>query len=998
MEGIHIVPTLTLNSNRNLIDWRNRDQFPPDEPVTIWGSDTGGNLRSRKIAWGDIEGDIANTLDGPIQIQEVTRDADRPIHDEELIPQQPRSLRPSIIPAWPTERRSENPNRWALQLCRNPGPPGRRWDAGDLASELGVLPQAILDLQVHEDWRDEEWLMPERDAFGDIIGISVRQMFPLPDDAGRLNTKGFRKGGRRGLYYTEYWQQDDGAVFSPEGFSDTAACLSMGLKTVGRPSASAGKEHLLFLLADYEFTEPLIIVPDRDVNDKGKNVGLEGAYKAAKYLAARLQRPILVALPPDGLKDTRAWLQSFCQGDLSPERLAAAREVFLNHVQNTAETIHPGRHYELHDDDRLELSLDEWREQMQDARIASIDRPTHYADFSPTGSGKSFADRALIRTALDVDKSVLLVVPTHANCTEEVRQLSEAGIDAVAYPELSRDTCQRHWDASFAVSQGLDLVRSVCTACPLFHNKTCVYRQQIDRARQAQVAVCTTARLGMDAAVSESRDVISVHEVADSAICGQYSLERAKIEQARRVLLMISRFVHGRDAHTDDAIRRTQETRAYIQSLVALCDLLLESLRSGTRTEGSTPAQELPPGYWVKFVREWLQENTQSDRFHEDCEANDFQWPDDRIDGNTLRGLEMIAQGESWDVMTWPVETTQRRCSEARIIVQRRLQFQDHQVWWWQDATGDLQQLQRLIGRRVEDMTPDGRLELKQSVEVVPIDISRRTAVSRVVDAIRMTIMTSGCQRLGVIGHKIHVDQLTSEDSQLLVLEIRERIHMMSYYGAGLDRASNRWLGCDRLLILGTPRIGDDAVRAELWRAGEQEAAAICEPGWGDYSWQSRVVGDDEPTIVGGQAYSDPTWHQACLRVTRAAMRQALGRARAILGHGIPATIWTTDELREYPVRVEPQIHSAVIDAVQVLWIANLEPESQPRRRGVIVTDGRVWLTGAEVARRLNHKRNWAALVLPAAEEQGFVERAQRRQGWSIASTLRGGVIAPEDT
>jgi len=47
MEGIHIVPTPTLNSNCNLIDWRDRDQFPPDEPVTIWGSDTGDNLRSR---------------------------------------------------------------------------------------------------------------------------------------------------------------------------------------------------------------------------------------------------------------------------------------------------------------------------------------------------------------------------------------------------------------------------------------------------------------------------------------------------------------------------------------------------------------------------------------------------------------------------------------------------------------------------------------------------------------------------------------------------------------------------------------------------------------------------------------------------------------------------------------------------------------------------------------------------------------------------------------
>ena len=140
-----------------------------------------------------------------------------------------------------------------------------------------------------------------------------------------------------------------------------------------------------------------------------------------------------------------------------------------------------------------------------------------------------------------------------------------------------------------------------------------------------------------------------------------------------------------------------------------------------------------------------------------------MQWPDERIDGPTLRGLEMIAHGESWEVMKWSVETPRRRRKKARIMVQRRLQFQDDQVWWWQDATGDLQQLQQLIGCQVRDMPPDGRLKLQQHVEVVPFDISRKTAISKVVDAIRMAIISNGCGRLGVIGHKIHIDQLTRD-------------------------------------------------------------------------------------------------------------------------------------------------------------------------------------------------------------------------------------------
>ena len=119
-------------------------------------------------------------------------------------------------------------------------------------------------------------------------------------------------------------------------------------------------------------------------------------------------------------------------------------------------------------------------------------------------------------------------------------------------------------------------------------------------------------------------------------------------------------------------------------------------------------------------------------------------------------------------------------------------------------------------------------------------------------------------------------------------------------------------------------------------------------------------------------------------------MRQALGRARSILNEGVPATIWTTDELREYPVRIELQLHTAVIDAVQVLWIADRQADPEPRRRGVRVDDeGRVWLTGAEIARRMGKTKSHACRVLSVAAGQGLVERAQRRQGWSITSGLQ---------
>lgn len=984
------MPTCVRSRNSNSIDWHNRSLFPADEVVTVTGHDESGHSRKWNVAWGDIDGDIANTSYGRLHIQEVTQDADRPKLEEELVPCLPRTVRhPLSVPLISPPFLGDT-NRWRTQMERHLGRSTREQSADDLAQELGVLPQVLLDLELHHDSEESEWLIPERDSYGGICGLAVRYWYPWRDERDKQVTKGFRPGGRRGLYYLDGWWDSDGPILSPEGFSDTATCLSMGITTIGRSSAKGGGDQLLFLFSEYHTSEDLIIIADRDGHDSGVNVGLDGARKTATVLAAGLSRPIQVAFPPDGCKDIREWFQGYCDGDLSPERLAAAREVFLEHVLSTAQTIQPGRHYELQVDVCEILSPEEWRAAMHDARIASVTRAAHYADFSPTGAGKSYADRALVLTALDNNKTVLLVVPTHVNCEEEVRRLSEANIDAVAYPQLSPTTCQRYREASSAVNQGLDLVRSVCSGCRHMHDKSCMYRQQIERANNSPIAVCTTARLGHDPEVSRRRDVISVHEVADTAICGQYALSRSEIEQARRVLQIISNSRREPRIRTDAALSRTEETREYLRGLVSLCDVMLESLRTGTRPT-ACHSIDLPPGYWAKLVNEWLTENVPGDDFFQECEDSGFAWGDDRIDGDTLRGLTVAAQGASWDVMTWPVETPQGRRIEHRVMVQCRLQFCDHQTWWWQDATGDREQLRCLIGRDVVDMTPEGRLEQRQEVDVVPIDITRKTAASKVVDAIRMQIMTTDCSRLGVIGHKIHIDQLAADDGDLIAPEIRDRIHMMSYYGAGLGRGSNQWLECDRLLILGTPRIGDDAIRQELWRSGQREAARICEPGWVQYTWEARVAESDDQTVfVSGMSYSNPAWHEACLRITRAAMRQALGRARVILEYGVPATIWTTEHLSEYPVRDALQLHTAVIDAVQTLWIADRNPAAQPVQRGVRVEeDGRVWLTGAEIARRLRRERNWASPILAAAESQGLVERARRRQGWSLAGGLR---------
>ena len=62
---------------------------------------------------------------------------------------------------------------------------------------------------------------------GRIIGINRRF---------RDGSKKHLKGTKRGLTYAEDWATTDGPILLPEGGSDTAALLTMGLAAIGRPS------------------------------------------------------------------------------------------------------------------------------------------------------------------------------------------------------------------------------------------------------------------------------------------------------------------------------------------------------------------------------------------------------------------------------------------------------------------------------------------------------------------------------------------------------------------------------------------------------------------------------------------------------------------------------------------------------------------------------------------------------------------------------------------
>jgi hypothetical protein len=154
----------------------------------------------------------------------------------------------------------------------------------ELAADLGVAESALAALKIGfratPVWAGNlcertlpEWTTPECDASGRVIGIGRRRW-----DGG----KGLVGGGHRGLVFRPDLfasPMPEGApLFLPEGMSDVAALLTVGLEAVGRPSNMGGVDHLAALLLDAAARRkigkgnPVIVLGE---NDKAGREGAE---------------------------------------------------------------------------------------------------------------------------------------------------------------------------------------------------------------------------------------------------------------------------------------------------------------------------------------------------------------------------------------------------------------------------------------------------------------------------------------------------------------------------------------------------------------------------------------------------------------------------------------------------------------------------------------------------------------------------------------------------
>jgi len=696
-----------------------------------------------------------------------------------------------------------------------------------------------------------------------------------------------------------------------------------------------------------------------DSDPERKPSVLHARAELARVLAEHGARVVLIDLPhgprgPDGLPSKMA-VDDFI--------LAHGPEAFRELVESAlAEKPEP-------------RTLEDWRAEMSRSRVGSIDYPRVYLDTSPPGSGKTYADMPAAARA----GSSLIVVPTHANCREVAGQFQAAELLAEAYPELSKKTCQAYETAAKAIESGLAASAAVCPGC-LFR-PTCDYQTELAAADEAAHRIATHQRAVFALeGLAKGRRYIAIHEDAISVI-------RPTAESAST--LGFSAVAQVADEAGRAAKTRGDDTQRYFfWRLGEIAQAIGERLQDATDTAPiDLPAPVPPP----KGTDAALFGAMQSEGI----------WPA----AEPMRICRAAAGGELAELVVRvdrifrPGGKTESK--RAIVAVWQRILPADSAVWL-SDATADPDELAAVVPDLI-DATPGGRLAQQHPAVQVPIDVKKSTAPGRMLAVVRGLLEAFfGFKRIGVILDRRHAAAVQgTARKENLDPHYRERIARVEHFRSGQSRGSNSWLdsGIDLLLVVGTPRVPESAVRARLIRTGNHRAAN--RPGRWEADYWSGIDLDGRRHTIRGAAYRDHDWHLAHRAIVRAELVQAIGRGRGILPEGCPVVVASNEELglplAATNVRPLTRAEAEVLVAVRELTTQN----SKGLGQGELTTlDPKRYLlefcvvTTRDVARAIDAHESHTRRVLANLADRGLIHRIGKRGGWRIPTTAPPSGIA----
>lgn len=820
---------------------------------------------------------------------------------------QPRTISTKAVPVKPQPTR---PVLWGDMAA------GWQQAAGDqvqlLAGQLGVSVASLHQLGCGWDpakpnrLRGSCWAFPARDGDGNVIGISLRFPEPRRNKEGDLVGKAAVYGGKQGLFYDPaVWSRGSGPILLVEGATDTAAALTMGLAAVGRPSNRGGIDHLAQLLRDVPADRPIVVVGERDQKPDGNWPGRDGAVSTATQLAKALHRAILWAMPPDLAKDTREFLRAV-QGTVgaAPQRIGQG---LVDALLHDAETI-TGAAAPIQESaarpDGPARSLSDWRHDAAAAHQRAVAMPGLHLDRSPTGSGKTHATTEAIRRA----DSSLVVLPTHANVIERVKEMQAAGIAAIPYPELSETTCQNYSEASRAQAAGLPVGKTVCIGCP--HSSGCQYQLELASAGRASHRVATHERLIRSPGAAKDCSVVAIDENPVAVLQPTLTASPAGIEAvsdlAHRIML--------RSMRNDDAAGALTFARQMRDTAAAIAETF------GGITEPGRYAVNLPisldiPDHWESVLWRAMQRHDAAS----DPGSTAMQLVTRAVTGQLDR-LEVVVD-----------KTTGGQLNYLAFAAWKTPLAADRVSYQLLDATAQAEDVAAAAGLPVSDITPDGHLPKAHPVIQIPLSVTASTSAAKVAGIVRgLMDRHPQFQRWGLIGFRDHIEAMLGEGADLLDADTRGLITKHCYFWQGPDRASNDWHQvCDVVLVLGVPRPNPMAIRERLLMLGLDDAATMPDPVWGDIHWQATTTEGGTVTVP-GRGYHHQDWRRAHRSICQAQLLQAMGRARSIMPDGVPCLV-VADEptgaaVDTRPIQTLPAAIQRVITLLTRLGERQLSP------------------------------------------------------------------------
>jgi hypothetical protein len=534
-----------------------------------------------------------------------------------------------------------------------------------------------------------------------------------------------------------------------------------------------------------------------------------------------------------------------------------------------------------------EISLSEARSQMADNRIKSLSDKGVFFDGSKCGTGKSTADIEAIKKS----RTSLTVLPTHDACKEFVDRLSKEGIQASAYPKLNADTCKMYGTidqpklAQNAQTSGLNVGKSFCIDCPF--SKNCIYQKERQKAKDSNHTISTHARIeATDSTQLKGKDIVFVHENPLNLLRPCVEVENIKHFEDLLKITNNARRVVGPwgDSLAIDFLNTFESGIAELIKILGSDQIFKEF-----ETSSKIGMKDLPK---IKCLP-----CRSKKPFHEHGDyilgraMNDFNTFSDQ---NALH----LAIGYSFGNLKSLFAKV-----EEYLVSGGQIRFRNVLVGFWQtelpnqliwieDASSNLKMLQDLTGLNVIDKTPIGKIKNQiEPIQFAQKDVTKQTTPNVVRSVVRGLLTEyKHHNSIGIICHKCHVSAIES-----LCSYWKNRIRKISYFHSGEDRASNDWLKCDLLIVLGTPRVPPSAVRNLLLSFDKIEAAKW-DSDFVSFSWTGK---NEKGHLVGviGKKYSNSDWEWANSILVKETLRQSIGRARSITQEAIPVVLVSNEPL-----------------------------------------------------------------------------------------------------